>query len=166
MKKIKLLIELEYNDVLMHGDDAEGKDYFFRDVLGAGPSKHSARLTLHSNFIGDTIGSVKVISIVQNSDILIGEAMRLEDYNAKLSSIDEKAKLAKREAALEYALANNTVRIGDIVKDHLGAIKVEEIKFYHVGPPQCVYVGVVLKKDGTPTKQGKTRSVFQSNLLG
>jgi hypothetical protein len=165
VKKLKLLIELEYDDVSMHGANEDEKDYFFRDVLGADPAEHYAKLTLHSNFLGETIGSVKVLSIVQDSDILSEDDMKLEEYKAKLSAIEIDAKLAKRAAAREYALANNTVRIGDTVTDHIGAIRVDEIKIYYFGTPQCVYVGVELRKDGTPTNQGKTRSVFQSNVI-
>lgn len=58
MKKIKLLIELKYDDKIMHGGDTdkEAKDWFFGEVL-------KDKLILHSNEIGDEIGTVKVLEI-------------------------------------------------------------------------------------------------------
>lgn len=54
MKKIKLLIELEYDDDVMHGDDPESIEWF-NEELG------SDHLWLWSNDIGDEIGSIKVL---------------------------------------------------------------------------------------------------------
>ena len=56
MKKLKLLIELEYDDEIMHEDNEDAIEWFFKDVLGDG-------LLLHSNEIGDTIGEVKVLEV-------------------------------------------------------------------------------------------------------
>ena len=63
MKKIKLLIELSYDAELWYSGnkDKEGKDWFFKDVLG---SKIKNDLVLHSNEI-DTIGTVKIIKYVK-----------------------------------------------------------------------------------------------------
>lgn len=57
MKKLQLVIELEYDDKLMHGDDEEAKDWFIKDVL-----YNDGTLILHSNEIGDQVGFVKVIA--------------------------------------------------------------------------------------------------------
>ena len=54
MKTIKLKIELTYDDNFFHGDDEEEKEWFFESVL-------DEELILHSNEIGDTVGTVKVI---------------------------------------------------------------------------------------------------------
>ena len=62
MKKIKLLVELKYDDKMMYGGDKdkEAKDWFLKDILG---SKRKADLILHSNEIGDEIGEIKVLEI-------------------------------------------------------------------------------------------------------
>ena len=62
MKKIKLIIELKYDDKLMHdGDrDIEAKKWFFDDIL------KKDKLILQSNLIGDAIGTVKVLDLVSS----------------------------------------------------------------------------------------------------
>jgi len=60
MKKIKMIIELEYDDKFIHGGDLEGIEWFYNKILiGEG-----GLLLLHSNEIGDHIGSVKGIEIL------------------------------------------------------------------------------------------------------
>ena len=59
------------------------------------------------------------------------------------------------------------VKIGDIVTDHTGSVKVERITFYrgfNDSLPVCVYHGIELKKDLTPTKKGDKREVYQNNI--
>lgn len=58
--KINLQIELEYDDEIMHGDDAEGKKWFYDEIL----TGKNGLLLLHSNNIGATVGKVKVINIL------------------------------------------------------------------------------------------------------
>ena len=59
MRKIRLLIELEYDNEIMHREDREAFDWFYNEILiGKG-----GQLILHSNEIGDEIGKVKGIKI-------------------------------------------------------------------------------------------------------
>ena len=60
MKKIKMIIELNYDAKLMHGDDKESIDWFYKNILG---SKRKNDLSIHSNEIGDEIGTIKVVKI-------------------------------------------------------------------------------------------------------
>ena len=53
--KIKLEIELDYDEKIMHGDDEDAIRWFYEEVLG-GP------LVLHSNEIGDEVGTIKVVA--------------------------------------------------------------------------------------------------------
>ena len=55
MKTLTLTIELTYDDVLMHSDDPGEEEWFRNDVLGG-------QLVLHSNEIGDEVGTVRVIA--------------------------------------------------------------------------------------------------------
>ena len=57
MKTIKLEIELEYDDEIMHENDPEGIAWFRNDVL------NGTNLVLHDNDIGDAVGRVKVLEI-------------------------------------------------------------------------------------------------------
>jgi hypothetical protein len=63
MKKIKLEIELEYNEDLFHGDDKSAINWFVGDLK---QSSNKDGILLHSNLIGDTIGSVKVLTDRKN----------------------------------------------------------------------------------------------------
>ena len=54
MAKVRMVIELEYDDGLMYGDDADGKAWFWSEVLGDG-------LELYSEHIGGNIGVVEVL---------------------------------------------------------------------------------------------------------
>lgn len=63
-KTLRLVIDLTYDPDTMHGDDAEGIDWFFNDILMRRGSEEA--LILHCNEIGDEIGTVKVISINNN----------------------------------------------------------------------------------------------------
>ena len=59
MKKIKLIVELEYDDVLYHSGDADkcAKDWFYDELLEG----DNGDLVLHSNHTGDEIGRIKVL---------------------------------------------------------------------------------------------------------
>ena len=56
MRAERLVIELEYDDEIMHGDEPDAIEWFWLNVMGDG------KLYLHSNEIGDEVGRVKVIS--------------------------------------------------------------------------------------------------------
>ena len=56
--KIRLLIELEYDETL-YGCDPEEIEWFDRELLG-----HD--LLLHSNDVGDTVGTVTVLENHRN----------------------------------------------------------------------------------------------------
>ena len=60
MIKIKMVIELEYDDKLMHDTDQEAVDWFNNDILLGKKGK----LLLHSNEIGDSVGSVVGLEIL------------------------------------------------------------------------------------------------------
>lgn len=59
MTKLKLTIELDYNAEIMHHDDPDAIEWFFKDIL------LDDLLILHSDEIGDMIGTVKVLKILK-----------------------------------------------------------------------------------------------------
>ena len=61
METIKLEIELKYNAKIMHENNRESIDWFYKDIL---MSRGKNGLTLHSNEIGDEIGAIKVLKIL------------------------------------------------------------------------------------------------------
>lgn len=56
MKTIKCTMELTYDEEIMYSDDEDEKS-FFVDLL----TKHE--LILHSNELGDEIGTVKLVGV-------------------------------------------------------------------------------------------------------
>ena len=97
--------------------------------------------------------------------------MTKEDYVNELKKLrtqyDEQVKLL----GMKYASENNTNRIGDVVTDHIGSIRIESIGYCDLGAngynrfPSVIYNGVQLKKDGSPKARGNKRTVFQINLI-
>lgn len=63
MKTLTLTVKLTYDEEIMHGrdKDEEAKQWFLKHVLGR--SDVSEPLTLHSNYIGDEVGTIEVIKI-------------------------------------------------------------------------------------------------------
>lgn len=65
-----MVVELTYNEDVMHGDDPEGIDWFRNALLAP-----EEELLLHSNEIGDTVGEVKVLSLEEEGEIGGGRAL-------------------------------------------------------------------------------------------
>ena len=61
MEKIKLIVEIEYNAKFMHGDCQEEKNWFYEEILLG----EKGLLLLHSNELGENIGTVKGLKIVK-----------------------------------------------------------------------------------------------------
>ena len=59
MVKVKMLVELEYDPSVMHGPDPHAAAWFFNEILQG----KDGGLLLHSNEIGGTIGTIRVIKI-------------------------------------------------------------------------------------------------------
>lgn len=57
-----MLVELEYDDKLMHGKSKEDIEWFYNDIL---KSKRKNDLFLHSNEIGDEVGQIKILEITK-----------------------------------------------------------------------------------------------------
>jgi hypothetical protein len=64
MKTIRLTVDLTYDEQIMHSDDPEDYAYFVENVLKN--SKTGEQLILHSNYIGDEVGEIKVIEITES----------------------------------------------------------------------------------------------------
>ena len=61
MKTLRMLVDLTYDESIMHEDTAEEQDWFFHNVLAN--NNGGEQLILHSNFIGDEVGEIKIIKI-------------------------------------------------------------------------------------------------------
>lgn len=96
--------------------------------------------------------------------------MELKELESELDAIEKLYKKQRSDAIKKYCLANNNVKIGDIVQSNSGGeiIKVEKITFsagWRSLSPECIYEGARLKKDFTPRLDGKKDTVFQSRMI-
>lgn len=90
--------------------------------------------------------------------------MTIEEYQSELKLLESEFLKRKYRLVKECALSNNDYQIGDIFTDHIGSIKVEQIDVVLSSQkPTCVYCGIELKKDGTPTKKRTKRQAWQIN---
>lgn len=93
--------------------------------------------------------------------------MTQEEYKNKIAELSKKFELDRQNLRKEYAFSNNPYKIGDIITDHIGSIKIDNVKCaqpFLSELPCCVYIGLELKKDGTPTKLGKQRTIYHTNI--
>ena len=90
--------------------------------------------------------------------------MNIKEFISKKNILRNEHDKKVQELKSEYAFANNTVKVGDIVTDHIGAVKVEKILVWGIDEPCCIYRGIEYTKAGKPTKRGCKRDVYQTNL--
>lgn len=89
-------------------------------------------------------------------------------YLEKLSMMRIRHREEMRELQREYAMAQSPFKVGDLVTDHIGTVKVDYIDFDVADMGRrvrCVYVGPCYTKQGKPFKSGERRPVFQQNIL-
>lgn len=90
--------------------------------------------------------------------------MNKADLQAEFARIEAKAKADQVAAIRDYCLSNNPYKVGDIFEDSTGKIVIEKINIYcSKDNPCCVYYGLMLKRDGSPTKKMERRDAYQCN---
>jgi len=94
--------------------------------------------------------------------------MTAKEYELKKRELELEFKSNVLNLNTEFAHANNSIKQGDIIEDHIGKIRVESIMYgciaYGTNLPICIYSGQTLKKDGTETIKKEKREIYQSNL--
>jgi hypothetical protein len=93
--------------------------------------------------------------------------MKVEEYISEKNILRSEHDHQVRDLDKKYALSNSSVKIGDIVTDHMGSVKVDKILIYSSSDyePCCVYRGIEYTKAGKPTKRGNKRDAYQRNLV-
>lgn len=72
-----------------------------------------------------------------------------------------------KELGRRFALSNNPYKIGDVIKDHIGKGKIEDIKVYKKffnDIWECQYTCINLTKKDTVNKREPKRYITQSNI--
>ena len=93
--------------------------------------------------------------------------MNKDEYFKRLKEIETEYKRNLKQLNYDYALANNTIQIDDIIEGNGYIIQVKEvfpcIPYLSV-IPECFYKGTQLKKDlKISKKQSIDARVYQSN---
>ena len=89
--------------------------------------------------------------------------MTEEELKEQLEALEKSHLLAKMVLMREYCNENNPYKIGDTFTDHIGTVLIEKIMYSYGINTSCVYLGLELKKDGTPRKDGSKRNAYQCN---
>ena len=88
------------------------------------------------------------------------ELLNAEEFYQK--EYDDKIRTVRHQ----YAMENNPINIGDIIRDHIGSIKVETIRVcYKTKYPTCIYNGFVVTKSGSISKKQTKRDVYQIHII-
>ncbi len=85
-----------------------------------------------------------------------------EDYLKNMKILEKEYKQKINQLKKNFALNNNSIRIGEIITDvyHNIKIKVKKIQFATEKEfPQCVYSGVKLIKQNKPYKNGEKETI-------
>lgn len=93
--------------------------------------------------------------------------MTTEEYDKELNFLQNEFEKQRIDLCKRFAFSNNPHKIGDIITDHIGSIKIQQIKTtfgYLDKYPSCIYIGQELKKDLTPIKKESIRQVSQNNI--
>lgn len=91
--------------------------------------------------------------------------MTLDEYKAKLKSLEDNYIADRKVAAKRFALANNPYKIDDIVTDSIGSIKIRSIGVYlDFDAPSCYYKGIELNKNGKESVKQSGRALYQQNI--
>ena len=91
--------------------------------------------------------------------------MTLEEMQKGINELHNIYQREKKALYKKYALSNNPYKIGDIITDHIGTLRIVEIGVYvSEEKPQCMYHGIQLNKDGKVSKKQDHTTIYQSNL--
>ena len=93
--------------------------------------------------------------------------MNKDEYIKRSKELQNEYEKSIKQLVNQYALANNTIQIDDIIEGNGYIIQVKKIfpcKTFLSDFPECFYKGIQLKKDLKPMKkQDSSASVYQCN---
>ena len=93
--------------------------------------------------------------------------MTKQEFDNALNAIEKRYNDAKDRLLIDYAIANNPCKVGDIIEDHIGKgqiIKQEVVRNYRDRRSSMFYECIELKNDGKPKKKEIIRNIYQCNL--
>lgn len=92
--------------------------------------------------------------------------MELQEFKDKIKKEQEELELRCKAIMREYAISNNKIKIGDVIREDTGdVLKVEKIVVQlSYDKPYCVYKGYLLNKDGS-IKKKKGSDIIHSSII-
>jgi hypothetical protein len=102
--------------------------------------------------------------------------MNIEEYKKTKQILIDKLLANLRKLDIEYLQANDSVKAGDVIEDHIGKVKVIRVVFnspsykylspkeMEINNPYTTCIGEELKKNGEPKKIPTQRTVYKLNL--
>ena len=93
--------------------------------------------------------------------------MTKEEYREQLQILQAEYDSNRRQLDIMWANERNPIRIGDVIKDHMGRGVVTKIHLYNSVylMPMCKYWVTIVNKDGSVTKRSeKERYIYQCNV--
>lgn len=95
--------------------------------------------------------------------------MTQEKYFTLLKELEEEHSKNKAAIMQSYAEFHNPYEIGDYVKDHVGWMRIDEMRVFSGGMssklPSMVYAGIAVKVDLSPKKSGEKVMCYQINVI-
>lgn len=94
----------------------------------------------------------------------------ITEFHAALDNLEKEMAEKRKQLIIQYCNEHARYKADDIVKDHIGSVKIVRIRPTYDSRqrvPEVTYVGVELKKDLTPKlKKGveQLRQVWQNNI--
>lgn len=92
--------------------------------------------------------------------------MTYQEFRAEMEDLEEQYKLEKHRILCEYVMSWCPYKVGDIVRDHIGYVKILRI---HPIIGICNKVDIMMKgmeytAKGEPKKYGTVRQIYHSNI--
>lgn len=94
--------------------------------------------------------------------------MKKEEYDKHDFAIKEESKMKKELLNHRFVNDNNPIRIGDIIRDHIGCGKVVGIGYtfpFHDKYPYATYKCTEYTLKGLPKKNNAERTIHQCNII-
>ena len=84
--------------------------------------------------------------------------MDYKEFRAEMEDLEEQYKLEKKRILTEYVMSWCPYKVGDLVRDHIGYVKILSNKV------DIMMKGVEYTVNKEPKKNGATRQIYHSNI--
>ena len=94
--------------------------------------------------------------------------MTKEEYDNYIKRFNEELRIKKEMLNHRFVNENNPVKLGDIIRDHIGCGKVLDLNYsYQYGTkyPCAIYKCIEFTLKGVPKKNQAIRTIYQCNLI-